>query len=356
MKIFISIASYRDPLLRYTVTEAYNNAMRKDDLVFAIVDQSNEQEALKVDSIPFRHQIRYLRISPEQSRGCCWARNVAQSMYEGEEFFLQIDSHMGFDPGWDVWLIERLQHLMQYHDKPILTLYPRSLKAKNHNIYANPLIKNTAPDEHVSCLVANNETAFENGECHIRCKGLGISSDQEYLHGYLIAGGFLFTLGEAVDEVPYDPHMFFSSEEPSMAVRLWTHGYSIFHTRNVPIYHYYGNEYRSTFWSKEDDKERPVNWSVHANRSTRRFRQLISGDNVGSYGLGTVRSLKRYIQWSGIDYSNYTLRRKPGDTDYCFTLDYRQPIHMRRPIDVAKGPTLSGSGVSGLSLSGNLVL
>ena len=40
MKIFISIASYQDPLLEATIYSAYNNAENPNDVIFGICDQS----------------------------------------------------------------------------------------------------------------------------------------------------------------------------------------------------------------------------------------------------------------------------------------------------------------------------
>ena len=51
MSIFISIASYQDPLLVSTIYSAYNNAEDKDSLVFSICDQSDE--GIEVNEIAF---------------------------------------------------------------------------------------------------------------------------------------------------------------------------------------------------------------------------------------------------------------------------------------------------------------
>ena len=49
MKIFINIASYRDPLLANTINDAYNNARYNAALVFGVVEQALPDEALKLD-------------------------------------------------------------------------------------------------------------------------------------------------------------------------------------------------------------------------------------------------------------------------------------------------------------------
>ena len=57
MSIFISIASYQDPLLVSTIFSAYNNADKKDDLIFSICDQSDN--GINVNEIAFAKQIHY---------------------------------------------------------------------------------------------------------------------------------------------------------------------------------------------------------------------------------------------------------------------------------------------------------
>jgi len=133
-RIFISIISYRDPLLMSTVMSAYNNARYKQQLVFGIVDQAYPGEFFTPKALSYDGQIRYLRVDPEYARGACWARNSAQTMWNGEDYFMQIDSHTLFDADWDEILINAYQDLKQYHDKPVITAYPHSFSAVDDNI------------------------------------------------------------------------------------------------------------------------------------------------------------------------------------------------------------------------------
>ena len=99
MSIFISIASYQDPLLVSTIFGAYNNAKNKAELIFSICDQSDDP--INIDDLDFADQVRYEHVNPVFSRGPCWARHRAQTFYQEEDYFLQIDSHTQFLPNWD---------------------------------------------------------------------------------------------------------------------------------------------------------------------------------------------------------------------------------------------------------------
>ncbi len=48
MKIFISIASYQDPLLETTIRGAFDNADKPDNLFFGVCDQSSHAIDLEI--------------------------------------------------------------------------------------------------------------------------------------------------------------------------------------------------------------------------------------------------------------------------------------------------------------------
>ena len=109
MSIFISIASYQDPLLVSTIFSAYENAQNKDQLVFSICDQSDD--GIQLEEIEFKNQIHYEHVDPLFSKGPCWARHRAQTFFNNENYFLQIDSHTQFAKNWDEIFIEQLNKI-----------------------------------------------------------------------------------------------------------------------------------------------------------------------------------------------------------------------------------------------------
>ena len=98
-KIFISVASYQDPLLLETLCSAYQNAENKDNLVFGVCEQADN--GINVHSINFKDQIKYELLDPVMAKGPCWARARIQSLISNEDYFLQIDSHTIFAKNWD---------------------------------------------------------------------------------------------------------------------------------------------------------------------------------------------------------------------------------------------------------------
>src|SRR5262245_24353466 len=103
MRIFISIASYCDPVLPFTVERALATARHPDRLPFGAVDQ-NLPAAPRLAHPGGKARLSQVRVDARDARGPCWARALAMSLYDGEEWFLQLDSHMDFDAAWDVQL------------------------------------------------------------------------------------------------------------------------------------------------------------------------------------------------------------------------------------------------------------
>src|SRR6059058_5814262 len=103
MRIFVSVASYCDPVLPFTLERAVATAADASRLHFGVVDQSPAGSPRV--GVPGRARLSLVRVDARDARGPCWARAVAMSLHDGEDWFLQLDSHMDFDPGWDDVLV-----------------------------------------------------------------------------------------------------------------------------------------------------------------------------------------------------------------------------------------------------------
>ena len=59
----------------------------------------------------------------ENAKGVVWARNkIREELYQGEEYFLQIDSHSRVKKNWDAILINQYNSIEQ--PKVVITTYP----------------------------------------------------------------------------------------------------------------------------------------------------------------------------------------------------------------------------------------
>ena len=119
MAIFVSIAAYRDPQLGPTLADCLAKARHPENLRFGVCWQHGEDEL----PLPYwsDERFRVLDVDWRQSRGACWARAEIMKLWQGEEYFLQLDSHHRFVPDWDVKLLEQLARTGSA--KPLLTAY-----------------------------------------------------------------------------------------------------------------------------------------------------------------------------------------------------------------------------------------
>ena len=320
MSIFISIASYQDPLLVSTIFGAYNNARNKDELIFSICDQSDDP--INIDDLDFADQVRYEHVNPVFSRGPCWARHRAQTFYQEEDYFLQIDSHTQFLPNWDELFKEALLKIEAagltdgYFAKPIITSYPRSFKVLD---FEKGLFELNTGDKHTQVITYRKDSLFSRGSFS---RQIGIPTKHtEITHAYLMAAGCIFTRGKFVKDIPYDPNYYFYGEELSMALRAFTHGFSFFHIPDVPLFHLYtdvSNIPRKLHWDPEDDANRAIKWHELEQKSLDRLDDLFAGKIEGSMGLGSQRSLKDYAVISGVDLKNKIVLNLEQATESAF--------------------------------------
>lgn len=305
MKIFISIASYQDPLLINTIEDAYNKAFDKDSLVFGVCDQSDE--SLNLERFSFANQIRYEHIETVFSRGPCWARARIQELFDDENYYLQIDSHTLFDEGWDQIMINALAQIKKrgenssYHQSPFITGYPRAF---DYDEGLKTFIKQSA-DNNIMPIGFRRDSLFMRDRFS---RQIGLRTSKEgFSHGYLLAAGCLFGEGKMIKEIPYDQYFYFYGEEISLMLRLFTHGYSAFHMSSLPIFHLYTNHEtnkRLLHWSPQEDKNRSIKWHELERNSINRLTDLILNKPLDDYGLGSVRSLEDYKKLSGVDMVN----------------------------------------------------
>jgi hypothetical protein len=134
---------------------------------------------------------------------------------------------------------------------------------------------------------------------------------REPLLGGHIAGGFYFTLGKLVYEVPYDPYLYFHGEEQSLAIRAFTRAWDIFHIPHIPLYHLYkrpDTEHHNHHWHSSWEQHRDYQWTELQERAKQRLMDLVYRRTLtGAWGLGDARSLADFAELTGIDYEQQRL-------------------------------------------------
>jgi glycosyltransferase involved in cell wall biosynthesis len=308
MKIFIQIASYRDPELIPTVKDCLSNAKHPENLVFGICRQYHIEDGFD-DLFEYKDDKRFkiLNIPHEESKGVCWARNQVQQLYNGEEYTLQIDSHMRFEKNWDETLIQMIKQLQELGvPKPLLTGYVSSYNPKN-----DPQERVRVPWRMVFDKFIPEGAVFFLPETIPNWELLDTPVPARFYSAH-----FCFTLGSFAKEVQHNPDFYFHGEEISITVRAFTKGYDLFHPHRVVIWHEYTREGRTKQW--DDDKEwYKKNENAHLlNRKLFGMDGLDQEGHEGKYGLGDVRTLRDYEEYAGLLFSKRAVQKYTLEKNY----------------------------------------
>ena len=311
MRIFISIASYQDFMLEHTVNSCYDNAKYKNMLEFGILDQTTKP--LEFDS---KFTMNYVSCPPSESEGACWARSRIQKELMGDQdIYMQIDSHILFEKNWDEYLIKEYNRAKTWIDKPVITGYPRGFSViemgdRGFNTDEEYIFKKYPKSEggpHTQVMKVSQ--AFHTG---LFSTAIARDADPKQYKGFMFAGGFVFTEMQWALDVPYDPKIFFSGEEPTLALRSFTKGYDIVHVPETPVWHWYNGEgievKRECIWDAKDHGK-----SEKLSRlGEERTNYVLAGNDYEEYGLGTIRTMDEYAHLSGLDYINKTYAPDKG--------------------------------------------
>jgi len=315
MKIFIQIASYRDPQLIPTIESCIENAKYPENLVFGICRQFSSEDGFDdLSKYEDDYRFRILNVPYENSLGVCWARNQVQQLYQNEEYTLQIDSHMRFAPNWDTEMINMILSLQnEGYKKPLLTGYVSSFDPEN-----DPEGRTEEPWRMTFDRFTPEGVVFFLPESLPDWESMTLPVPARFYSAH-----YCFTLGQFTKEVQHDPEFYFHGEEISITVRAYTHGYDLFHPHKTLIWHEYTRKGRTKQW--DDDKE----WWKKNEFCHKKNRQLLGIDGekfdgeIGIYGFGNERTIKDYEKYSGVLFSKravqkYTIDKKypPNPYDY----------------------------------------
>ena len=297
--IFVSIAAYRDPQLNATVTDCLSKAHNPDRLRFGICWQHGDDEVRP--SFAGGDRVQMLDISWKDSQGACWARAEAMKLWRGERWFLQVDSHCRFAPGWDQTLIRMMGETAS--PKPVFSTY------------ATPFTPGPAEVLTGAPLQMGFQGFTTEGIPHMKPMAIpNWHSLHRPLRARFLSGGFLFAPGTFVREVPYDPELYFLGEEASMTVRAFTHGYDLFHPYETIVWHDYVRKDAVKHWDDHTEANRiGIQWGERDLRSKSKIRKLLLGQPVDAFGLGNLRTMEEFEAYAGVSFPlrkahDYTVR------------------------------------------------
>jgi glycosyltransferase involved in cell wall biosynthesis len=316
-KIFVQIASYRDPQLLPTINDALIKADNPNNLVFGICWQYDETE--NPDIYNGNDQFRVDKYHYSESQGLGWARNKTNQLLRDEKYTLQLDSHHRFAQGWDTMMIEDYEQALTFSEKPILTTYLTPFSITEDSSCGCKSVGELNP---TPCLMSQYEFSSDRLLMSMPYF-IGDFKDRDtVIKARTLSGHFYFTVSDFIKEIPYDPDIYFGGycEETTMSIRAWTAGYDFFSPYRQYIWHEYTRQGRPKHWEDHGIESQTQKTSgerdAFARKKTRQiFEQEDNGIDLGTYGLNNVRTLRDYEIFGGFDFKNcriqdYTLSAK----------------------------------------------
>lgn len=304
-RIFVNIASYRDTECQWTLKDMFAKARHPERIFAGVVWQfvPDEDQACFVEPLPRPEQCRVLEFHAGEGLGVCWARAKAHSLWRGEDYTLQIDSHMRFVKDWDEVAIDLLAQCSS--ERAVLSTYPPAY---------------TPPDDLAeptyTVMFAREFEPRGTLKLHSRSIAFKEAPAKPEINPFC-AGGFLFGPGQIIADVPYDPYLYFLGEEITLAVRLWTHGWDIFSPTKAVVWHdYTDRKGRRRHWHDHEA------WTKQQERALKRINHLLghtpSTDpealkDIDRYGLGTRRSLADYEAFAKLSFAKLLIDGKDPD-------------------------------------------
>lgn len=302
--IFVSIASYRDDECKDTVIDIFNKAADPTSVFVGVVQQNTEDQKEdcfdKCDACAARKRAGYIRVANFthlEAKGPTFARYHASKLWRGEEFYLQIDSHLKFEQDWDKTLIEQMRATGD--PKAVLGHYPptekqmKEMKETNFGTMITMCSKGALNEDGIPTIEAQIESA----------EGVTAPPMVPFM-----GAGLMCMPGRALYDVPYDPYLsyVFHMEEQLHSARLWTSGYNFYSPTKAFATHHYGREGKPKYSSDHKEAE---GCRKHAVQRGRYYFGLADKKDVHpdymmeieKYGMGKARPLSAFWAAAGVN-------------------------------------------------------
>lgn len=297
--IFVSVASYRDAQCHQTIKDMYAKA-RRPERVFVGVCEQNSGDVMErcvaddASSKIVTKNIRRITMPHKEAKGPTYARYLCSTLYRGQTYYMQVDSHTTFVKDWDVVAISEL-HKTKNPRRSVLSTYPNDDTSYTISTKDVPMMCSAKFDQ------PHGLPTFE-----AQMKPPSFYGDKPRESAF-VAGGFFFAPGRIIRDVPFQPNTpyIFQGEEILLSARFWTHGYDIYTPSKNICLHTYTRKDAPKFWT---DLGNGAEYKEQKAESEKRVRRLLKLEGPPledpMYGLGEARSIEEFWAHAGLDPQN----------------------------------------------------
>jgi hypothetical protein len=285
--IFVQISSYHDNELHKTIIDCMAKSSGVNTIFFGVHVCYKDVDELTYIEMP---NIQYIKSKAPDGLGVGYGRYLANEFYNGEDYYLQIDSHTRFAQDWDINLIEDHKLYTEQGCKPVLTAYPsgyfydnsRLMYDKNPGVVFADFQKKK---EHKETDFIN-QTSVMNKPGNIFTRG--------------VSAGHVFGSGDIALIKP-NKKMFNWGEEYLMAIRFFTHGYDLMLPSKQNLFHlYYGD--RPENQRRLAGLDYPDKADLLFKKTQQELKRILSGRVVGDQEFGSERTLEDFWYYAGITF------------------------------------------------------
>lgn len=314
--IFISVPSVEDPEIKKTITDAIENSSGANSINIGCAHSILFKSKKIINDIENNFKdipnVKNIYLNSKTSVGVGHGRKAAASLYNNEDYFLQIDGHTLFKKNWDQILIDSLIEAKNFlnYEKIILTSYlPRyGYKKKDYRdfiIDSHPLYP-----FYVHCDKTSNK--YDEKYYEFWSEDSKVSSIYEKIPKWKTPGGarhytdikrkyelstkinanFIFATKDFMEIYnklfPWD--FLFFEEEFIMSIELIDSMYvPVYPNFSIPLGHLYSDDFNKFYPGRD-----PL---VVTNKRAEEIK-----DNIDKYFNQNSRKIINYCNYSGLKY------------------------------------------------------
>jgi len=290
--VFVQIPSYHDYELGRTIRDAMYKSSGNNDINFGVHLSYYKDNDINVPNL---NNVRIEVSEAPNNLGQGTSRHIANELYDGEDYYLQIDSHTRFEEGWDESLIENYNFYKNIGLNPVISCYPGAYEYNEDGL--NILNDKT----NVSYTDFIQDLSFMDGDYIPHQRAVANPTNNIFTRS--VSGGSIFSDG-GIASIKPNKDMYFWAEEILTAIRLYTHGYDLLLPKKQNIYHLYYDEAKGKNNQRRQVGQDFPNLIRDIDiKSKYELARIIENKVVGEYALGSARSLEEYQVFAGIDFA-----------------------------------------------------
>jgi hypothetical protein len=301
MTIYISIPTLEDNQLLYTVFDAINNAKNKKDIHIGVAFMSNDDfyNNCKKELSSYKN-VKIKKFDVELNKGVGVGRNNAWSMYDNQDYFLQVDSHTLFAPKWDEILISTYKKAVKAtgNKKTVLTGY---LPPYVHTDDG----KRLPVRDKMGYPFYLKETWFDPPFPKWTDLPLSLFPNKKdtFYPSVKFCANFAFGDKNFANNTGLDKDVFFMEEEIIQSINLFSDGFSlVFPNIESPLWHLYSNISKDNITSK-----RTFAYELFQNKADELFDKVSNNFNKYILDESNSKKIKQYLAYAKIEINKGTL-------------------------------------------------